>query len=101
ALLWIRNRDAAFLSRLGHQVTERTALLIVGGWPIQAVLLARSAPERGGVDAGGFAVVRIPRVEPLRGDVDAADANHRELVAANATGEHFLFARRGIESPAV
>src|SRR5688572_10405584 len=83
------------------QVAERAALLTVHRVPIQSVLPAGVAAKRRGIQPWPSSVVRRARVDALRGNVGAAQANHRQLVLADPSCEDFLDSGRGIESPRV
>ena len=84
-----------FARRLGDQVAERAERLALYLRPEQAILLARVAAEDLRIQSRGLSIVAVFRVAVLCRHVCAANADHRQLVAADAPREHFGLAGGG------
>src|SRR6185503_2110549 len=67
--------------------------------PVESVVLAGIAAKLRRIPASWIAVVCHRGVALLRDDVGAADGDRRQLVAANAPGDHFFLAGFAVEVP--
>src|SRR6266436_4255450 len=85
---------------LRHERSERARLLARLGVPVEAVPLARRAPQSLRVFAD-FALLALPGIVFALGiDVGEAHLDGVELVPADAAVEDLFAARRGVEAPA-